>query len=64
MKPDRVVTLTEAQARFENLVDCASKGEAILITRRCKSAGYLVSMALGRMIHPELKGKGDRHSTA
>jgi prevent-host-death family protein len=53
MKPDRVVTMTEARRRFEHLVDLAEQGEVILITRRRRPVGFLVSMALGRTIRSE-----------
>lgn len=62
MRTDRIITMTESPDCCENLVECTSKGEVILITRRRKPAGFIDLIALGRTIHSEPTSESDRHS--
>jgi len=49
------VSMTTARARLEELVDLASRGEIVTVTRYGKPVATIISMKQGAEIYPELR---------
>ena len=53
----RTVQLRDAKARLSELVDAASKGEPVTITRHGNEVAMVVPVEAGRRLFPEEKPK-------